>query len=285
MIKPRTFALLLAVAVMFFLIITSTLTAGGTPIPPGTMPASEPLNQHDLPEGGNTLPAGEHLPLMIRWSNWQPEFGPALVYAREQDLEGMLRMDGPVQKMLMVTSYGEAERLMSRAAELHTAGVVIVGLNTENGLTPGDEMQTLDNPDPAVNIVARVARLATDAGFEVIWGPVRRVTDTLSDEAIRTMMNAGMSGLALQEQKFIEVQPAEARLSEVTKTRDRYLNLAAEVGLDSFALHVQIMHQRCPDLENCVTFVQMLEEIPVSSIAIWSNGPIPLSFVEAIRRS
>jgi hypothetical protein len=46
---------------------------------------------------------------------------------------------------------------------------------------------------------------------------------------------------------------------------------------------VQIMQQRCPDLPNCVTFVEGLEEIPVDSIAIWSNGPIPADFVSAIR--
>ena len=146
----------------------------------------------------------------------------------------------------MVTSYGEAERLMARAAELQAAGVVIVGLNTENGLTPSNEMETLNNPDPAINLVARVAVLATEAGFEVIWGPVRNVTDSISDEAVRTMMNAGVSGLALQEQKFIEVQPAETRLRAVNGTRQRYLNLATEVGLDSFAFHVQIMHQALP---------------------------------------
>ena len=288
MVKPNAFALLLAGAVILFFVITITLPAGGTPITPGAVPPhglTEPQNQFDFPVAGNTLPAGDHLPLMIRWSNWQPEFGPALVYAREQDLEGMLGMDGPVRKMLMVTSYGEAERLMTRAAEMQAAGVVIVGLNTENGLTPGDEMQTLNNPDPAVNVVARVARLATEAGFEVIWGPVRRMTDSVSDEVIRIVMNAGVSGLALQEQKFIEMQPAGTRLSAVNETRERYLRLAREVGLDAFAFHVQIMHQRCPDLENCITFVQMLEEIPVSSIAIWSNGPIPPSFVEAIRRN
>jgi hypothetical protein len=287
MVKPRTFALLLAGAVMLFFVITTTLLAGETSISPEAVSSgglSEPLDKYEFPVSGDALSDGEHLPLMIRWSNWQPEFGPALVYAREQDLAGMLRMDGPVQKMLMVTSYEETERLMSRADELHAAGVAIVGLNTENGLTPSGEMQTLNNPDPAVNIVARVARLATEAGFEVIWGPVRNVTDSISDEVIRVMMNAGVSGLALQEQKFIEVQRAEVRLSAVNETRQRYLRLATEVGLDSFAFHVQIMHQRCPDLENCITFVQMLEEIPVSSIAIWSNGPIPPSFVEAIHR-
>jgi hypothetical protein len=287
MVKPRAFFLLLIGAILFFFVITTALPAGGTSLSQSDLPFGgqvDPQSRSIFPIGGEKLTDGEHLPLMIRWSNWREEFGPALVYAREQDLDGMLRMDGPVQKMLMVTSFREAERLMTRSAELHDAGVVIVGLNTENGLTPGDEMQSLNNPDPAVNIVARVARLATEAGFEVIWGPVRNMTDAVSDEVLRTVMNAGISGIALQEQKFIEVQPARTRLNAVNATRDRYLEIADEVGLDTFSFHVQIMHQRCPDLENCITFVQMLEEIPVSSIAIWSNGPISTSFVEAIRR-
>ena len=107
--------------------------------------------------------------------------------------------------------------------------------------------------------------------------------DSLSDEAIRTMIAAGVSGLAIQEQKFIETQNASTRLTAVMKTRERYLRLAREEGVEDFTFHVQIMHQRCPNLSNCVTFVEGLESIPVDSIAIWSNGPIPVDFVDAIR--
>jgi hypothetical protein len=288
--KNSILFLFIALAVIFVIFLTNSLPAEGVPLE----------RQFDLtgPENADTLavlpgsgagrdkqplPAGEHLPLMVRWSNWRPEFGPALVYARERDLDGMLRMAGPVDKMLMVTSYAEASRLMARAAELQTAGVTTVGLNSENGLTPGDEMRTLDNPDPATNLVSRVGKLATQNGFDFIWGPVRRQADTISDEAVRTMMAAGMRGIALQEQKFIETQPAQTRLAEVNRTRARYLRLAEEMNVDDFAFHVQIMHERCPNLDNCVTFVQMLEDIPVDSIAIWSNGPIPASFVESIR--
>jgi hypothetical protein len=87
----------------------------------------------------------------------------------------------------------------------------------------------------------------------------------------------------MQEQKFIETQPAQERAQAVIQTRDRYLTLARDMSVDDFSFHVQIMHQRCPDLDNCVEFVRLLEAIPVNSIAIWSNGPIPLEFVEAIR--
>lgn len=229
--------------------------------------------------------AQEHLPLAIRWSNWRPEFGPAFVYARERDLEGMLAMDAPVIKMLMVTSYDETSRLMQRADELHEASVAIVGLNTENGpgMTPPDEMQTIQSTDPNVNVIARVAQLATENGFSVMWGPIRNVTDRVDENVIRMLMEAGVRGLAMQEQKFIETQPAQQRARAVIQTRERYLAIARELGIDDFAFHVQIMHQRCPDLSNCVEFVRLLEEIPVDSIAIWSNGPIPVDFVEAIR--
>ncbi len=74
-----------------------------------------------------------------------------------------------------------------------------------------------------------------------------------------------------------------ARLSAVQQTRERYLRLAQQEGIDDFTFHVQIMQQRCPNLPNCVTFVEGLEAIPVDSIAIWSNGPIPVDFVNAIR--
>lgn len=191
----------------------------------------------------------------------------------------------PVIKMLMVASYDETSRLMQRADELHAAGVTIVGLNTENGpgMTPPEEMETLFNPDPNVNVVARVAQLATENGFSVMWGPIRNVTDRVSDDVIRTIITAGVRGLAMQEQKFIETQPAQERAQAVIQTRDRYLTLARDMSVDDFSFHVQIMHQRCPDLDNCVEFVRLLEAIPVNSIAIWSNGPIPLEFVEAIR--
>jgi hypothetical protein len=229
--------------------------------------------------------SGDHLPLMVRWSNWQPAFGPAIVYAREADLNGMLELNGPLEKMLMTTSYDEVQRLMAMSDQLRAAGVTTIGINTENGqgMTPGSEMATLDSADPQVNVVARVAQLARENGFKVTWGPVRVMTDNVSDAAIRSMMAAGLSGLAIQEQKFIESQPAAARLTAVNRTRDRYLRLAELEGVDDFSFHVQIMQQRCPDLSNCVAFVEGLEQIPVDSIAIWSNGPIPADFVSAIR--
>lgn len=294
MVKGRIFAALVISAVLVFLFTTLTIAGQNKTeaLSLELIASAEPVNAQ-LGGGADgdacvclaDRPRGEHLPLMIRWSNWRPEFGPAYVYARAHDLSGMLTMQGEVEKMLMATSFEELSGMMERRDELYAAGVTTVGLNTENGLTPADQMRTLNNPDPEVNIVARMAELATENGFGVLWGPVRATADDISDPALRTMMEAGVTGLALQEQKFIEVSSASVRYSAVLQTRARYLRLADEIGISNFLFHVQIMHQRCPDLGNCTAFVQLMEEIPVSSIAIWSNGPIPVEFVEAIRQN
>jgi hypothetical protein len=187
--------------------------------------------------------------------------------------------------MLMVTSISEVQRLLQQSDQLKAAGVTTIGFNSENGtgMTPAGEMSTLNSADPTVNVIARAAEMASAKDFKFMWGPVRRTVDSLSDGAIRTMIAAGVSGLAIQEQKFIENQDASTRLSAVMQTRERYQRLARAEGVDEFTFHVQIMHQRCPNLPNCVTFVEGLESIPVDSIAIWSNGPIPVDFVNAIR--
>ncbi len=287
MVNQKAFALTLVLTIGLVVAGLWFLPSGGKDLAAPVL-ANEPIlpSAEDLGAGANVqLATGDHLPLMVRWSNWRPEFGPAIVYAREADLDGMLNLDGPLEKMLMVTSYEEVQRLMTMSDQLRAAGVSTIGINTENGqgMTPGDEMATLDSADPRVNMVARAAKLATENGFKVTWGPVRAMTDNISDAAVRTMMAAGVSGLAIQEQKFIENQPADSRLMAVNRTRNRYLRLAEQEGLDQFTFHVQIMQQRCPDLQNCIAFVEGLEEIPVDSIAIWSNGPIPADFVSAIR--
>jgi len=292
MVDSKAFIIVVLVVVTFVIGGLWTLSGGSADSPPTAFVAEpvvpldtnpEPVEPSPTDAQGETDTAQDHLPLMIRWSNWRPEFGPAFVYAREADLEGMLELDGPLEKMVMVASYDELARLMNYANELQAAGVTTVGFNTENGMTPGNEMQTLNSADPDVNIVARAARLASEQGFKVVWGPIRATTDEISDGAVLAMIESGMSGLAIQEQKFIENQPASARLTAVNRTRERYLALASRAGRDDFSFHVQIMQQRCPDLNNCVQFVEGLEAIPVDSIAIWSNGPIPVDFVDAIR--
>jgi len=289
MVNFKAFAALVIVTVGFFIVALSSLAANDQAAQPafsaeGVERIASVIDDSGGDPGGVQF-SDDHLPLMVRWSNWRPEFGPAIVYARERDLSGMLDLNAPVEKMLMVTSYDEVQRLVRQADQLKASGVTTIGFNSENGtgMTPAGEMSTLNSGDPNVNVVARSAKLATDAGFKMMWGPVRGTVDSLSDEAIRTMIAAGVTGLAIQEQKFIENQDADTRLSAVLRTRERYLRLAQQEGVEDFTFHVQIMQQRCPNLPNCVNFVEGLEAIPVDSIAIWSNGPISVDFVNAIR--
>jgi len=287
MVNFKAFATLVIFTVGIVIVALASLSGSNQDVQASSSAPARLPSVVDNLEGASAVVevSGNHLPLMIRWSNWRPEFGPAYVYAREGDLNGMLALSAPVEKMLMVASYDEVQRLMGQADQLKAAGVTTLGFNSENGqgMTPPDEMRTLNSSDPNVNVVARAAKLATANGFKVFWGPVRNTVDSLSDEAILAMMSAGVNGLAIQEQKFIENQAADLRLSAVISTRERYLRLARQAKVDEFTFHVQIMQQRCPNLPNCVTFVEGLEEIPVDSIAIWSNGPIPVDFVTAIR--
>ena len=300
MVNTKVFAVLVLIAVTLVVFGLTSLTGGNPAAPvaafnpqpaapavidPAAPAVVDPAAPAVIDPDAGSIVSHDHLPLMVRWSNWRPEFGPAFVYAREADMNGLLNLEGPVEKMIMVTSYEELQRLMRFAGELQVSGVTTVGFNTENGagMTPGDEMNTLNSADPDVNIVARAARLATSNGFDLIWGPVRHTVDDMSDAAVLSMIGAGVSGVAIQEQKFIETQPADARLAAVNRTRQRYLSLAERAGVEDFSFHVQIMQERCPNLENCVEFVEGLEAIPVDSIAIWSNGPIPVDFVNAIR--
>jgi hypothetical protein len=292
MINSKVFFVIVITAAMLVMVSLWTLSGGNAgesvaafapdPLPPADS-LSPPISPSTTDSEDEANAYQDHLPFMIRWSNWRPEFGHAIVYAREADLQGMLNLNGSVEKMVMVASYDELSRLMREADTLKASGVTTVGFNTENGLTPANEMQTLNSANPEVNIVARAAKLASSQGFSIVWGPIRVTVDEISDQAVLAMMESGMNGLAIQEQKFIESQPAGARLTAVERTRSRYLSLADRAGIDEFSFHVQIMEQRCPDLDNCVQFVAGLEAIPVDSIAIWSMGPIGMDFVNAIR--
>ena len=231
MVNFKAFATLVIVFVGIFIVVLSSLAANDQDEQFSSSSAGTERIAAVIDDSGDDPVAAElstdHLPLMIRWSNWRPEFGPAYVYARERDLNGMLDLNAPVEKILMVTSIDEVQRLMRQSDQLKAAGVTTIGFNSENGtgMTPADEMSTLNSADPAVNVVARAAQLAAANDFEVMWGPVRRTVDTLSDDAIRTMIAAGVGGLAIQEQKFIESQDASIRLSAVPFVRYPFLEL------------------------------------------------------------
>ena len=111
MVNLKVFATLVIVTVGYFIAALSSLAANDQADQFSSSAAGmERIAAVVDDSGGNFGSAqlsGDHLPLMVRWSNWRPEFGQAYVYAHERDLNGMLGLNAPVEKMLMFTSYGE----------------------------------------------------------------------------------------------------------------------------------------------------------------------------------
>jgi hypothetical protein len=165
--------------------------------------------------------------------------------------------------------------------------VTTIGYNSEGGLTPSDEMNELNNSNPAVNPVARFAATADSHGFTTIWGPIRVTADNVSDQAILAMFGAGLDGVALQEQQFINHACVDDRTTAVLATTTRYRNLA---GNHPIHVTVQIMPSTCLDGDtfaqnnqaqcgpasstryfHCDGFVDAVAP-HVDSIAIWAMG-------------
>ena len=105
MVNFKAFAFLVVLAAGLMVVGLGSLTGGGqtdaraASLGPGSFSPSS-VDPGDT-GSGRSASQNEHLPLMIRWSNWRPEFGPAIVYARESDLNGMLNLDAPVDKMIL----------------------------------------------------------------------------------------------------------------------------------------------------------------------------------------
>ncbi len=135
--------------------------------------------------------------------------------------------------------------------------------------------------------MARFAAIAEEHEFQVIWGPIRVTADAVSDAAITTMFAAGLDGVGLQEQQFIENACVPARADAVAQTASRYREIASSVG-SSAHVNVQIMPSRCllgddyaaahcgaeiqSDFDHCAAFAgEILDDI--DSLAIWASGP------------
>lgn len=240
--------------------------------------AAEPL--------GSDSSAG--LPIMVDYRNYRSDYGAALVYAWYTDaflqranssealrsqLAELQQLDAPnVEKMLMISSYDTLQRVLREYDDtLKGSGVTIIGYNTERSVgTPEGEMQALGSVNG--NSVARVAELADQHGYRLIWGPIRNTVDAVSDDAIRAMVDAGLDGVALQEQKFIERSPVSSRVQAVEATAARY----KRIGGPAFHVSVQIMPSRCPSSgagrwDTCAAFVSQIAGT-IDSVAIWASG-------------
>lgn len=236
---------------------------------------------------------GGELPIMIHADYFEPRYSsqsPAYIYgwltegalsnyqgaAREQRIVNEINMlrgvSGPAIKMMMVSSYATTEILMRHSAEMKAAGITIIGYNTEGPpvSTPQDELNRL-NDSTSNNSVAQLTRLAKQHGFDVIWGPIRGTAERVGQNraAVQQMVDAGLLGVAFQEQKFIETQSAEAREQAVKRDAANY----RAVGGPNFQIHVQLMSSRCgaAPWSRCRDLVQRIDTT-ITSLAIWASG-------------
>jgi hypothetical protein len=228
---------------------------------------------------------------------------PALEHMSYESVIATLEsIDDPmVEKMVMFSSYATFSSKINQAGHpehLRSIGIAGFGYNTEGTITPTSELDNVTNPDPSVNPVARFAQLADEHGFYTIWGPIRYMTDSISNEALGAMFSSGLDGAALQEQNMISSFCAADRIAGVESTITRYRG----IGGASIHMTVQIMSGQCldgdtyadsscpaetitDDYDHCMLFVEGIEPV-IDSLAVWAMGPevsaMP-AFIRAIR--
>lgn len=208
-----------------------------------------------------------------------------------------------VEKMVMFSSNVTLNEKLSdptHVQALLAMGVTTIGYNSEGGLTPQGELDNLGSTDPSVNSVARFAAYAASQGFRTIWGPIRVTADNVSDPAISVMFGAGLGGVALQEQQFINHSCVADRAAAVQSTATRYRTLAAQAGAPPIHVTVQVMPSTCLEgdvyaqnnsatcgllpstrFAQCDAFVGAIAG-DVESIAIWAMGPDRDDLIELV---
>jgi hypothetical protein len=231
----------------------------------------------------------DHRPFMVyAWAT-----NPALSNPNQYDSElSILESidDEGVEEYIMFSSYQTLEEKLSQPGHvdyLRSIGLDGFGFNSEGFMTPAEEMNSLNSADPQQNAVARFAAIAEEHDFPVIWGPIRVTADAVDDPAIGTMFGAGLDGVGLQEQQFIENACVPARADAVAQTSARYRDIASNLGASAH-VNVQLMPSRCllgddyaashcgstiqSDFDHCADFTaEILDE--VDSLAIWASGP------------
>lgn len=118
-----------------------------------------------------------------------------------------LANDSQVQiRSLMFSSYTNlAAKIpdVSTAQELKNRGIDGVFLNSEPGLTTADNFNDIFLESETNNLVVKFARYASNFGFQVFWGPLRRnldthASDSVSETALEMMFRNGLIGVGLQ---------------------------------------------------------------------------------------
>jgi hypothetical protein len=231
----------------------------------------------------------EYRPFMVYAWATNPALSNPNQYESELSILESIDDDG-VEEYIMFSSYQTLQEKLAQPGHvdyLRSIGVTGFGFNSEGFMTPAAEMDSLNSADPQTNAVARFAAIAEEHDFQVIWGPIRVTADAVGDPAIGAMFGAGVDGVGLQEQQFIENACVPARAEAVAETATRYREIAANQGTSAH-VNVQIMPSRCllgddyaaaqcgtniqSDFDHCADFVgEILDD--VDSLAIWASGP------------
>lgn len=255
---------------------------GSEPPKPDASPAPKPAGAQPV-----MIAAGHYVTYRAQLLGLRPLIvyawaaDPALsMYSKELSTLGSIK-DTQVTKMVMFSSFKTLSAKLGatgHVAQLKQLGVTGLGYNTEGDKTPASEMQNL------AGAVSQFAALAQKHGLQALWGPIRATVDQISDTALTQMINAGLDGVGLQEQKWIEAACPQQRVTAVKATSARLKKLA---GGKPFDVQVQIMPSRCINgdaygkqhcggsgktFAHCVTFSDQIKPA-VDSMAIWASGP------------
>ncbi|MCR4263423.1 MAG: S8 family serine peptidase [Candidatus Roizmanbacteria bacterium] len=231
------------------------------------------------------------LPLMLGADHYQTAYKPVYSYGwfTDRSVEGLSdsekasRLQQQIDQMrsqdaikiMMTSSYATTQWMLENyAQDLKDAGITIIGYNMELAVgTPESEINAMHRADET-NSVVTLTRLAKQYGFETIWGPIRANTTLAGKEsqlgdAVRLMKDAGLRGVAFQEQKFIETQTAEARRDAVIADVAAYNTIMG----DDFEVYVQVMSSRCGSQPwtNCMQFLDYIAP-HITGIAVWASG-------------
>jgi|GEM_PF-6630638 len=230
-------------------------------------------------------------------------YGPFIVYAwctdpalsnpqqYDRELQTLAAIDDPdVVEIIMFSSYLTLQTKLAQPGQadyLRSIGVTGFGFNSEGFMTPANQMNSLGDADPSTNAVARFSAIAENAGFTVLWGPIRVTADAVPDPALNGMFGAGLDGVGLQEQQFVESACVDDRVAAVEATAARYRGIAAARGTTAH-IDVQVMPSRClngdtyvaahcgtaitADYDHCAQFAAAIEN-DVDSIGIWASSP------------
>lgn len=169
-------------------------------------------------------------------------------------------------RMMIFSSHNAAGRHLShqQTNELFkNKSIDWIGYNQEGDKTPASEFAT---PQQKVNAVIEFAKKTEQHGFKFIWGPIRGHIDRTSDADIKRMCDAGMDGVAIQEQNQVSGDGSN-RIGPVNNVIRRFRNLCGE----DFYTVVQIMWgQGGSCSQNCSALVRGIAK-EANSIALWAN--------------